>query len=55
MILQKALITKMYLYYYNFKRQLYADFDELKRYKFKIIIYYVFENPQNNFLLKIDI
>ena len=36
---------KMYLYHYNFKRQLYIYLNESKRYEFKIMIYYVFENP----------
>ena len=54
-MLQKALITKTYLYYYNFKRQLYIDLDELKRYEFNIMIYHVFKNSQNSFFLKIDI
>ena len=34
----------MCLYYYDFKRQLYVDFDKLKRYEFKIMIYYVLKN-----------
>ena len=54
-ILQKALIIKIYLYHYKFKRQLYVDFDELKRYEFEIMISYVFQNSQNNFFLKINI
>ena len=54
-MLQKALITKMYLYYHNFKRQLYADLNESKRYEFKIIIYHVLKDPQNNFFSIIDI
>ena len=45
----------MYLYYYNFKRQLYVDFDELKKYEFEIMIYYVLENSQSSSFLKIDI
>ena len=34
----------MYLYYYNFKRQLYVDLDESKRYEFEIMIYYMLKN-----------
>ena len=45
----------MYLYYYNFKRQLYVDLDESKRYEFEIMIYYVFNNSQSSSFSKINI
>ena len=35
----------MYLHYYNFKRQLYVDFDKSKRHEFEIMIYYVLRDP----------
>ena len=51
-MLQKVLITKTYLYYYNFKRQLYVDLDKSKRYEFEIMIYYVFKDSQSSFFFK---
>ena len=43
-ILQKALIIKTYLYYYNSNRQIYINLNKLKKYDFKVIIYYVKED-----------
>ena len=54
-MLQKALIIKTYLHYYDFKRQLYINLDKSKRYEFKIMLYYVFEDSQSNSFSKIDI
>ena len=45
----------MYLYYYNFKRQLYADLDGLKKYEFEMMIYHMLKDSQSNSFLRIDI
>ena len=54
-MLQKALITKTYLHHHNFKRQLYINLDESKRYEFEMMIYHMLKNPQNNSFSKTDI
>ena len=51
--LQKHFCKLFFLIYFNLKRKLYTDLNASKQYKFKIIIYYIKNKPENNILKNI--
>ena len=46
--LQEHFCKLFFLIYFNLKKKLYIDLNINKQYKFKIIIYYIKNEPENN-------